>query len=69
MLKFGVFLSIAVGVVDKIKKNGLSMKKLFAAIKGITGKIQKNMHTIFIWKETLLISLSLKKIGILDPLF
>ena len=46
------------------------METFFAAIKGITEKIQKKIQNIFIWEETLFISLSFKKkIGILGTLF
>jgi hypothetical protein len=57
------------GVIDKIKKRLFDVK-IFRRHKRYYGKNTKKIHNIFIWEETLFISLSFKKkIGILGPLF
>jgi hypothetical protein len=63
-------LSITVGVIDKIKKKRLFDVKIFRRYKKYYGKNTKKIHNIFIWEETLFISLSFKKkIGIVGHYF
>jgi intergrase/recombinase len=50
VLKFGVFLSIAVGVVDKIKKKRLIDEKIVCRHKRYYGKNTKK-HAYYIYME------------------
>jgi hypothetical protein len=64
-----MFLSVNVGVIDKIKK-GLFASWIFRRNKRNYGENTNKMHDIFTWMETLSISLSFTyKNLILDSLF
>jgi hypothetical protein len=63
---FGVFLTITVGVIDKIKKRLFDVK-FFRRHKRYYGKNSKN--TYYIHMERNFVHFFIKKIGILDPLF
>jgi hypothetical protein len=66
-LKFGVFLSVTVGVIDKIKKTAFRCK-IFRRHKRYYEKNTKNAYYIYMERNFVHFFI-VKKIGILDPLF